>query len=248
MSLVIFLVFLAAVFGSKEQEEQAEASQRQVREDIKHGSDPAVDGIPHYWDTSGNERPVELAAYCLLKRKPMKSQTLSHWRHPLEPTHTEVHVGMTAYSVFALKDDVQKFATRPTEVSMYFVKEYPKETGLFMCNTRKTDVEIYNYLKENFRGIYHITDYNCNDFSKFLLKFLCPKKSYPSQYNLFAKFGKCLHLTYKALRWIPYIERTLGPLDSKGYFKSGETDPNAPWDWIDLGHKIPEGKLDEPEV
>ena len=219
---------------------------------------------PKYWYLSRDRyltdlpdfdgyRPVNLAVFSIARKRPTNTRLVHKLLGHIEPVHIEVHVGRTAFSIWAVPKKHQQILSRPVEISHVFNRKFVQEQTLHMCKTQKTDLEIYEFLVERWRGIYHMVELNCVDFSKFLTDFLCPDgvdaannptgegaiavSQFPSKYYNLPNFGKAVWKFKESLKK-GYLKKGVTLLTNCYYFGSGETDDSIPWPWRDLGNLL----------
>ncbi len=113
--------------------------------------------IPDYWENTGEPRAVVLAIYPIGRKTTISNERLSSYFNPMEPLHTEIQVGSTAFALAAIRNGSQNIVTRSTEISIFFMGKYQKERSIEYCLTTRTDLEIYEYVWNNFRALYHMT-------------------------------------------------------------------------------------------
>jgi hypothetical protein len=141
---------------------------------------------------------------------PASKNVLQHW---------EVHVGKTAYTIFA-KKGVQKVQYRPVKVSgRVFGNDIGEKRQ--MCFTQMSDDEILLFIKENWRGKYDRLDIDCHGFSRFLIRKLCNEANlkYPSieraTLSPARKFGKFLAKRQHEKSFWGYVARLIDKLFPK---------------------------------
>ena len=142
--------------------------------DASTSEDHSTDNIeltgdrPPYWHRSHAPRTVHLAMYPLkIPWAPYPFDRLiqtwfSHW---------EVHIDDIAFSIFAFPG-MQEIQYRPVQQSRR-VFGLEMQRKIEMCQTRRSDDEIVDWLSENWRIPFHKIDSDCQVFSKTLIDFLC---------------------------------------------------------------------------
>lgn len=195
-----------------------------------HPSSPTGEQYPCYWSLDSEApRPVYVAFYPqnpqLILPGPLSA--LAPIKNTFQVMHVEVHVGNTAWSIYAPINKQQEFISRPVSDSMDKVfKKFRLERRKFVCWSKMNDIDIRQYVYDEWKGLYNSADKNCISFVNFLLDKLCGKKLLPHYYFL-GKLGKVIGQGRNKVREI----RGLDPENNWGWYQyNKDMDPND-WRW-----------------